>query len=71
MMTQSEPKPRRQVPLRWAERKAWEEIQHLVETAMKMLEETSTSDLAQTLIPVLAGRVEHLKTVTQPAEESN
>lgn len=63
------PDRRNSVPVRWAEIRAWEEIEHLAEMAMKMLGEPSTRDLAQTLIPVLADRIEHLKNVSQTSEE--
>ncbi len=63
------------VKLVWRERQAWERIQHLAETAQKMLEDSSTGDLATQLIPTVRSEVDRLnqlaKTVALKPEENN
>lgn len=54
----------------WRMRMAWEAIEHLASTAMKMLEEPSTKDLAPALISRVQKEIDYLQTVTQTPEET-
>jgi hypothetical protein len=53
----------------WMERKDWEEVQHLAETALKLLEDPSTRDLASSLIVRVEACTRHLNNLAQQAKE--
>lgn len=69
-MTSPEKKARA-IPIGWHERKNWEQLQHLAETALKMMEEASTRDLVPALINRADALVQHLKNLAQQVEENN
>lgn len=50
-------------PLEWMNRKDWEEIEHLAETALKMLQNPSTKDMAITLADKVQVCVDHMKMI--------
>lgn len=58
--------PKKQIarPLDWMVRKDWEEIEHLAETALKMLESSVTKDMAITLADKVQVCVDHMKMLT-------
>lgn len=62
MMPGQDAKPKR-APVDWQVRKEWEQVQHLAEVAMKMLEEASTRSLAEELIGPLEQAAQQLKTL--------
>ena len=54
----------------WQEVKDWEEIQHLASTALKMLANPSTKDLAMSLATRVEIYTRHLKTLAPTAKEN-
>ena len=56
---------RAKTPVNWQRRKDWEEIQHLAETAVKMLEDPSTWDMTGPLTTKVEACTQHLKQLEQ------
>ena len=69
-MTEDRPGTRAKTPVNWQRRKDWEEIQHLAETALKMLEDPSTWGMAGPLITKVEACTQHLKTIEPNTREN-